>query len=102
MARYGIQSSSAFHSQATWEVTVSYLPLSHITAQMYDLWTGMYWGMKICFAEPNALKVSLRSARAGAASGSRAAARARVCSGPCRRSWGVPVSEPFLLRPAQP
>ncbi|ELK18355.1 Long-chain-fatty-acid--CoA ligase ACSBG1 [Pteropus alecto] len=59
MARYGIQSSSAFHSQAKREATVSYLPLSHITAQMYDLWTGMYWGMKICFAEPNALKGSI-------------------------------------------
>lgn len=37
---------------------VSYLPLSHIAAQIYDLWTGLQWGAKVCFAEPDALKVS--------------------------------------------
>lgn len=40
------------------EVVVSYLPLSHIAAQIYDLWTGMQWGAQVCFAEPDALKVS--------------------------------------------
>ena len=38
---------------------VSYLPLSHIAAQIYDLWTGIQWGAQVCFAEPDALKVSL-------------------------------------------
>lgn len=37
---------------------VSYLPLSHIAAQIYDLWTGIQWGAQVCFAEPDALKVS--------------------------------------------
>ncbi|ELW70681.1 Long-chain-fatty-acid--CoA ligase ACSBG1 [Tupaia chinensis] len=41
------------------EVVVSYLPLSHIAAQIYDLWTGIQWGAQVCFAEPDALKGSL-------------------------------------------
>lgn len=41
------------------EVVVSYLPLSHIAAQFYDLWTSIQWGAKVCFADPDALKVSL-------------------------------------------
>lgn len=44
---------------------VSYLPLSHIAAQIYDLWTGIQWGAQICFAQPDALKVSLPSAHMG-------------------------------------
>jgi long-chain-fatty-acid--CoA ligase ACSBG len=43
------------------EVVVSYLPLSHIAAQIYDLWTGIQWGAQVCFADPDALKVSLSS-----------------------------------------
>ncbi|KAM4747730.1 long-chain-fatty-acid--CoA ligase ACSBG1 isoform 2-T2 [Rhinophrynus dorsalis] len=38
------------------EVIVSYLPLSHIAAQIYDLWTGIQWGEHVYFAEPDALK----------------------------------------------
>lgn len=45
---------------------VSYLPLSHIAAQIYDLWTGIQWGAQVCFAQPDALKVSVSSARLGA------------------------------------
>ncbi|XP_044294935.1 long-chain-fatty-acid--CoA ligase ACSBG1 isoform X1 [Varanus komodoensis] len=41
------------------ETIVSYLPLSHIAAQIYDLWTGIKWGEKVYFAEPDALKGGL-------------------------------------------
>lgn len=41
------------------ESIVSYLPLSHVAAQMYDLWTGIKWGEQVYFAEPDALKVSV-------------------------------------------
>uniref|UniRef100_A0A4W6DDP8 Long-chain-fatty-acid--CoA ligase ACSBG1 n=1 Tax=Lates calcarifer TaxID=8187 RepID=A0A4W6DDP8_LATCA len=36
------------------ESLVSYLPLSHIAAQMYDLWTGIHWGELVYFAQPDA------------------------------------------------
>lgn len=39
------------------EVVVSYLPLSHIAAQMMDVWIPMKVGAFIYFAQPNALKV---------------------------------------------
>ncbi|XP_030048666.1 long-chain-fatty-acid--CoA ligase ACSBG2 isoform X2 [Microcaecilia unicolor] len=41
------------------EVVVSYLPLSHIAAQVYDLWMTMIFGGTTYFAEPDALKGSL-------------------------------------------
>ncbi|XP_058854583.1 long-chain-fatty-acid--CoA ligase ACSBG1-like isoform X1 [Acipenser ruthenus] len=41
------------------ESIVSYLPLSHIAAQLYDLWTGIQWGELVYFAQPDALKGSL-------------------------------------------
>ncbi|XP_056120905.1 long-chain-fatty-acid--CoA ligase ACSBG1 [Rhinichthys klamathensis goyatoka] len=41
------------------ESLVSYLPLSHIAAQIYDLWTGIQWGEQVFFAQPDALKGSL-------------------------------------------
>ncbi|XP_053371479.1 long-chain-fatty-acid--CoA ligase ACSBG1 [Clarias gariepinus] len=41
------------------ESIVSYLPLSHIAAQIYDLWTGIQWGELVSFAQPDALKGSL-------------------------------------------
>ncbi|XP_061451471.1 long-chain-fatty-acid--CoA ligase ACSBG1 isoform X2 [Rhineura floridana] len=41
------------------ETIVSYLPLSHIAAQIYDLWTGIQWGEQVYFAEPDALKGGL-------------------------------------------
>ncbi|XP_062819650.1 long-chain-fatty-acid--CoA ligase ACSBG1 [Anolis carolinensis] len=41
------------------ETIVSYLPLSHIAAQIYDLWTGIKWGELVYFAEPDALKGGL-------------------------------------------
>ncbi|NXI46790.1 ACBG2 ligase, partial [Galbula dea] len=41
------------------ELVVSYLPLSHIAAQMSDIWTAMTFGAQVCFAQPDALKGSL-------------------------------------------
>ncbi|KAF7200759.1 long-chain-fatty-acid--CoA ligase ACSBG2 [Nothobranchius furzeri] len=41
------------------EVLVSYLPLSHVAAQMIDIWGCMSLGGTIYFADPDALKGSL-------------------------------------------
>ncbi|KAM3609225.1 uncharacterized protein V6R79_011334 [Siganus canaliculatus] len=41
------------------ESIVSYLPLSHIAAQIFDLWAGIQWGGLVYFAQPDALKGSL-------------------------------------------
>lgn len=41
------------------EVLVSYLPLSHIAAQMVDVWVCMVFAGTAYFAEPDALKVSM-------------------------------------------
>ncbi|XP_028970709.2 long-chain-fatty-acid--CoA ligase ACSBG1 [Esox lucius] len=41
------------------ETLVSYLPLSHIAAQMFDIWTAIQWGEMVYFAQPDALKGSL-------------------------------------------
>ncbi|XP_073738224.1 long-chain-fatty-acid--CoA ligase ACSBG1 [Callorhinus ursinus] len=58
-ARYGSQAGNIQPAEVQQEVVVSYLPLSHIAAQIYDLWTGIQWGAQVCFAEPDALKGSL-------------------------------------------
>ncbi|XP_032197749.1 long-chain-fatty-acid--CoA ligase ACSBG1 isoform X1 [Mustela erminea] len=58
-ARYGSQAGDIRPAEVQQEVVVSYLPLSHIAAQIYDLWTGIQWGAQVCFAEPDALKGSL-------------------------------------------
>lgn len=65
IAQYGSQAGEIQPAEVQQEVVVSYLPLSHIAAQMYDLWTGIKWGAQVCFAEPDALKVSLPSALVG-------------------------------------
>lgn len=39
------------------EHVVSYLPLSHIAAQMSDIWSAMTFGVQVYFAQPDALKV---------------------------------------------
>uniref|UniRef100_A0A8D0E2N4 Long-chain-fatty-acid--CoA ligase ACSBG2 n=1 Tax=Salvator merianae TaxID=96440 RepID=A0A8D0E2N4_SALMN len=41
------------------EVVVSYLPLSHIAAQMLDIWLPLCYGVQTWFALPDALKGSL-------------------------------------------
>ncbi|XP_064425820.1 long-chain-fatty-acid--CoA ligase ACSBG1 isoform X4 [Mirounga angustirostris] len=58
-ARYSSQAGNIKPAEVQQEVVVSYLPLSHIAAQIYDLWTGIQWGAQVCFAEPDALKGSL-------------------------------------------
>ncbi|XP_035869170.1 long-chain-fatty-acid--CoA ligase ACSBG1 isoform X4 [Phyllostomus discolor] len=58
-ARHGSQAGGIQLSEVQPEVVVSYLPLSHIAAQIYDLWTGPQWGAQVCFAEPDALQGSL-------------------------------------------
>ncbi|XP_053449392.1 long-chain-fatty-acid--CoA ligase ACSBG1 isoform X3 [Nycticebus coucang] len=58
-ARYGSQAGDIQPAEVQQEVVVSYLPLSHIAAQIYDLWTGIQWGAQVCFAEPDALKACL-------------------------------------------
>lgn len=41
------------------EVVVSYLPLSHVAAQVNDMWICMRFAATTYFAEPDALKVRL-------------------------------------------
>ncbi|XP_008292383.1 long-chain-fatty-acid--CoA ligase ACSBG2-like [Stegastes partitus] len=41
------------------EVLVSYLPLSHVAAQMIDIWVSMSLGATTYFADPDALKGTL-------------------------------------------
>ncbi|KAM9360186.1 long-chain-fatty-acid--CoA ligase ACSBG2-like [Symphorus nematophorus] len=41
------------------EVIVSYLPLSHVAAQLLDMWMCMCYALTTYFAEPDALKGSL-------------------------------------------
>ncbi|NXF81545.1 ACBG2 ligase, partial [Sclerurus mexicanus] len=41
------------------EQVISYLPLSHVAAQMSDIWSAMTFGVQVYFAQPDALKGSL-------------------------------------------
>ncbi|KAI3372629.1 hypothetical protein L3Q82_023098 [Scortum barcoo] len=41
------------------EVVISYLPLSHVAAQMFDIWMCIKYALTTYFAEPDALKGSL-------------------------------------------
>jgi len=41
------------------EEVVSYLPLSHVAAQVQDLWISMRFAAVTNFAEPDALKVKV-------------------------------------------
>lgn len=45
------------------EVGISYLPLSHIAAQMLDIYMPLYYGATCYFAQPDALKVWLLTFR---------------------------------------
>ncbi|XP_062452372.1 long-chain-fatty-acid--CoA ligase ACSBG2 [Rhea pennata] len=51
-----IQLSDATKKQ---ELVVSYLPLSHIAAQMIDIWLPLTFGAQVFFAQPDALKGTL-------------------------------------------
>ena len=45
------------------EEIISYLPLSHVAAQVLDIFIPMLYAATVCFAQPDALKVrSLHSA----------------------------------------
>lgn len=46
--------------QPAGEVVVSYLPLSHVAAQMFDMWMCASLGLTTYFADPDALKVGER------------------------------------------
>lgn len=39
------------------EVLISYLPLSHMAAQMFEIWISIWLASTVYFAEPDALKV---------------------------------------------
>ncbi|NXX13544.1 ACBG2 ligase, partial [Podargus strigoides] len=41
------------------ELLVSYLPLSHVAAQMADIWSAITFGIQVFFAQPDALKGTL-------------------------------------------
>lgn len=41
------------------EVLISYLPLSHMAAQMFEIWISIWLASTVYFAEPDALKVWL-------------------------------------------
>lgn len=41
------------------EVLVSYLPLSHVAAQLVDMWLCVSFAMTTYFADPDALKVRM-------------------------------------------
>ncbi|XP_041272696.1 long-chain-fatty-acid--CoA ligase ACSBG2 isoform X2 [Onychostruthus taczanowskii] len=56
VAARSIMLSDAHNRQ---EEVVSYLPLSHIAAQMCDIWAAMALGVQVYFAQPDALKGSL-------------------------------------------
>lgn len=43
----------------TEEVVVSYLPLSHVAAQLIDIWMGISFAVTTYFADPDALKVRM-------------------------------------------
>lgn len=48
-----------FPCKVTGEVIISYLPLSHLAAQIADIYFACYVGVTIYFAQPDALKGSL-------------------------------------------
>lgn len=54
----GTQIASVGRMQVGNEVLVSYLPLSHVAAQLMDLYVPLMYGISVYFAQPDALKVS--------------------------------------------
>lgn len=47
------------YASGSQEIIVSYLPLSHIAAQMMDIWMPIKIGALTFFAQPDALRVRL-------------------------------------------
>jgi len=41
------------------EISISYLPLSHVAAQLFDIFIPIVVGASVYFAQPDALKVCL-------------------------------------------
>lgn len=41
------------------EGLISYLPLSHMAAQMFEMWLSIWLASTVYFAEPDALKVRM-------------------------------------------
>ncbi|XP_061456521.1 DNA-binding protein RFX2 isoform X2 [Rhineura floridana] len=58
-ARAGGEYVSISRATERQEVVVSYLPLSHVAAQMIDIWLPITFGVQTCFAQPDALKGTL-------------------------------------------
>ncbi|XP_071387557.1 long-chain-fatty-acid--CoA ligase ACSBG1 [Centroberyx affinis] len=58
-ARHASKAGDMQPAEIKQESLVSYLPLSHIAAQIFDLWTGIQKGELVYFAQPDALKGSL-------------------------------------------
>jgi len=50
---------AAAHTRVSFdsEIGISYLPLSHVAAQLFDVFIPLYVGQSIYFAQPDALKV---------------------------------------------
>lgn len=57
----GTQIASVGRMQVGNEVLVSYLPLSHVAAQLMDLYVPLMYGISVYFAQPDALKGSLKT-----------------------------------------
>jgi len=49
----------AAHWNFSYEVVVSYLPLSHVAAQIVDIYCPLMYAASVYFAQPDALKVFL-------------------------------------------
>jgi len=49
----------AAHWKYSYEVVVSYLPLSHVAAQIVDIYCPLIYAASVYFAQPDALKVLL-------------------------------------------
>lgn len=78
------------------ESLVSYLPLSHIAAQIYDLWTGIQWGEQVSFAQPDALKVNVQEQDFCLALGKKSQSCSRRATLPVIRSNTPPNMSPLV------
>ena len=49
-----------YHFRCDSEISISYLPLSHVAAQLFDVFIATMIGTTVHFAQPDALKVCIR------------------------------------------